>query len=85
MINQALMCGTPIVSFNVGGSIDLVVTGETGFNCGIPSVESLLEGMTYLAKLTDFESSMLRESCRRIALKSLSVERFIEKFNQIIS
>lgn len=85
MINQALMCGTPIVSFNVGGSIDLVVTGETGFNCGMPSVESLLEGMTYLVKLTDFKSSMLRESCRRIALKSLSVERFIEKFNQIIS
>ena len=85
MINQSLMCGTPVVSFNVGGSIDLVVTGRTGYNCGIPSVESLLKGMKYIVGLNDSENFMLRRTCRKFALEKLSVERFVDKFNHIIS
>lgn len=84
MINQSLMCGTPLVSFNVGGSIDLVVTGQTGYNCGIPSVASLLQGLNYMINLTYSESLSLHDSCRRFALERLSVEVFINKFSQIV-
>lgn len=31
MINQSIMCGTPVVSFEMGVALDLVITGQTGY------------------------------------------------------
>jgi glycosyltransferase involved in cell wall biosynthesis len=41
MINEAQMCGLPVVAFNIGVAPDLLINGVTGFVCETANVQQL--------------------------------------------
>lgn len=84
MINQSLMCGTPVVSFNIGVSIDFVRTGVSGYNCGCPSVFSLKKGIEYMLERSTEQRSIMNENCREFALKNLCIDKFVSDFKNIL-
>jgi glycosyltransferase involved in cell wall biosynthesis len=43
MINESMMCGTPVVSFNVGVTDDLIVNGFSGYKAPIYDSRSMAE------------------------------------------
>jgi glycosyltransferase involved in cell wall biosynthesis len=45
MINQSIMCGTPVVSFEMGVALDLVKNGETGYRAKIKDSVDLAQGI----------------------------------------
>ena len=85
MINESLMCGTPVVAFEVGGAFDLVHSGITGYRAEIKSAESLAAGIEYVLHLSVEEEETMAKQCREIALKYCSPKVQVNSFNKMFS
>lgn len=72
MVNQCLMCGTPVVAFKTGVAIDIVKTGITGYLAKYNDTNDFFQGMSYLYEYADKKS--LRKSCRQFALNLFSLD-----------
>lgn len=85
MINQSVMCGTPVVAFEMGVAYDLVITGETGYCAKLGDAKDLAYGMKYLLSLEKNEIWKIKNNCRSFGLKLCSpqvqVKQFVECFN----
>lgn len=84
---ESMACGTPTVSFRVGGVPDLVRPCVTGYLAEPESAEDLSQGIVQLLEdkpLRDY----LSQQCRQIALKEytleLQVQRHIKLYRQAI-
>lgn len=64
MINEALLCGTPVVSFEMGVAVDLVHTGLTGYRARLRDHDDLAEGLRRVLALSAAESEAMRARCR---------------------
>lgn len=69
MVNQAMMCGTPVVAFPVGVSLDLVKTDETGCLVEERTSKALAKGIEYLLDKGDKERELMSTNCRKLALR----------------
>ena len=65
MIPEALMCGTPVVAFDVGNAVDLIRDGETGYLVRSREPDDLAAGLAGL--LGHPEPERLRAACRDAA------------------
>lgn len=65
MIPEALMCGTPVVAFDVGYAVDLVHDGETGYVVRSREPGDLASALAEL--LRHPEPRRLRDACRAAA------------------
>jgi glycosyltransferase involved in cell wall biosynthesis len=45
MIPEAMLCGTPVVAFNMGGAPDLITSGQTGYLAGLRNASDLAIGV----------------------------------------
>jgi glycosyltransferase involved in cell wall biosynthesis len=84
MINQSIMSGTPVVSFEMGVSLDLVITGETGYRAKIKDSNDMAQGIYNILKLNSDDYNKLSIKCRELALKLYSPEAWIEIFENLI-
>ena len=84
---ESLACGTPIVSFGVGGVPDVVRPGITGYLAEPENVEDLRNGIVQLLEDHRLRERM-SENCRAIALKEyrleLQVERYMNLYSQLV-
>lgn len=85
MINQSLMCGTPVVSFEMGVALDLVINGITGYKARLKDSEELAKGIGDILKLDEDAYGDLASNCRRIALNEFSLSSQLRGFKQIFS
>lgn len=86
MIEESLACGTPSVSFDVGGVSDLVRAGETGLLAPPESVSEFAAALHRLLTEDAWRES-LRRRCREIAEKEFSIElqarRYLALFESV--
>jgi len=84
---ESMACGTPMVSFEVGGVTDLVRPGITGYLAKPENAQDLSRGIVQLLEDEPVRVQMGRQ-CRAIALKEFSLdlhlERHIELYNSIL-
>ncbi|MBD2096309.1 glycosyltransferase family 4 protein [Trichocoleus sp. FACHB-591] len=87
VLQESMACGTPLVSFKVGGIPDLVRPGQTGYLAEPNNVEDFCNGIIQLLEdkaLRDYMS----QKCRAIALQEYSLElqakRYIELYEKIL-
>lgn len=85
MINQSIMCGTPVVAFEMGVSLDLVITGETGYLAKLKDSQDLAKGIFEILKLDKGKYDKLSENCRGLALKCCSSGSQIDEIERIIN
>ena len=83
MINQSIMCGTPVVSFEMGVSPDLVITGKTGYMAKLKDSKDLAQGIFEILSLTDDNFNEMSDNCRKLALKVCSPEVQIGSFENL--
>ncbi|MBS2211494.1 glycosyltransferase [Carboxylicivirga mesophila] len=69
MINQALMTGTPVVSFEMGVALDLVEHYQTGYLAKWADADDLSEGIKYLVNLSEEARAEMRQRCREKAIE----------------
>ncbi len=87
VLQESMSCGTPMVSFNVGGVPDLVRHGITGYLAQPENIKDFCNGIINL-----FEDNKLREQmsqkCREIILSEypleLQAQRYIELYQYAV-
>lgn len=87
VLQESMACGTPMVSFDVGGVSDLVRPGVTGYLVPPEDIEEFSQGILEL-----LEDHALRQrlshNCRTIALAEypleLQAQRYIALYRQLL-
>lgn len=85
MINQSIMTGTPVVSFKMGVSEDLVRTGETGYLSKLKDSFDLAKGIESILFLDDNKHEQMCLNSRNLALNNYSFKVSSEKIMDLIS
>jgi len=85
MINESIICGTPVVSFEMGGALDLVHTGKTGYRANFASSEDLAAGIEYVLTLPEEKEREMSICCREYGLKYCSPKSQVDSFNTLFS
>lgn len=87
MVNQAIMCGTPVVGFEMGALLDLVKGRNTGLCAEYKDSHSLALCINEIYKLFKYDSVRYDEmccTCRTIGLSLLSKRAQLELLNTSI-
>jgi glycosyltransferase involved in cell wall biosynthesis len=74
VLQESMACGTPMVSFKIGGVPDLVRPNITGYLAAPEDALDLRDGIVQLLNNRNLLSHM-RQQCRSIALAEYSLER----------
>lgn len=82
MINQALMCGTPVVAFDIGTACDLV-NNKTGYLAKYLDVNDFSTGILQLISLSDEEKSSMSVQCRDAAIATSSYQAFYNQISKV--
>lgn len=81
---ESLFCGVPVVSFDVGGSSDIVVHKETGWLATPYKPEDLTEGIEWCVTHKKQLSLNCLEKSRKDFDKKIILDRNIELFSNLI-
>jgi glycosyltransferase involved in cell wall biosynthesis len=85
MVNQAIMSGLPVVSFDVGVAKDLVLNGETGYKAKYMDVQEFAKGLYELLSLDTISYEQYKCNCRALALKLTSYKAGIKKYQELFN
>jgi glycosyltransferase involved in cell wall biosynthesis len=76
---ESMACGTPMVSFDVGGVSELVRPGVTGYLAAPENVHDFRGGILELLE-KDRMLDQMRQRCREIAVKEYPVELQVQSY-----
>jgi glycosyltransferase involved in cell wall biosynthesis len=84
MINQSLMCGTPVVSFEMGIAIDLVINNKTGYRVKLKDSKALAQAMYDVLSMNDPDYLIMKDNCRKLALELYQPEVNFKNWTNIL-
>lgn len=88
VLQESMACGTPAVSFNIGGVPDLVRPGITGYLAHPEDTTDFCSGIVKLLG-DDVQRQQLGENCYRIALEeyslALQAKRYQSLYQQVLA
>jgi glycosyltransferase involved in cell wall biosynthesis len=79
------MCGTPVVAFEMGVALDLVITGYTGYRAKLGDVNDLANGIQNIINLNSDQYNTIAQNCRAHALELCNPFKQIEKLNKLFN
>lgn len=82
VLQESMACGTPMVSFKVGGVPDLVRHGITGYLAVPEDAEDLGKGIMQLLEDQNLRDRMSQQ-CRAIAVEEYSLELQAQRYIQL--
>jgi glycosyltransferase involved in cell wall biosynthesis len=85
MINQAILCGIPVVSFEMGVAPDLVINGQTGYMVPVGDTRGMAEKIDTILRLEDTEYQKMSEKCRNTGLLKCNPEIQAEEYIRLFS
>ena len=85
MINESVMCGTPVVSFNIGVAEDLVVEGISGYKATLYNTDELADGMFNVLNRSSDSHRKLVESTKAIAMQKTEKKVVVNEFIKVVS
>ena len=84
---ESLACGTPVVSFKVGGVPDYVRPGSTGYLAELENAEDFAQGIVQLIEDDSLRHYMSQE-CRKLILQEYALElcaqRHIDLYRRLL-
>ena len=83
MVNQAMSCGTPVVSFEMGTALDVVKGRDTGYCAKLRDPFDFAKGISHIFNLSENEYAELRSRCRKVALDLTSEVAFFNNFMSV--
>ena len=83
MVNQSLSCGTPVVAFNIGTALDMILHENTGYCAQLRDAADFAQGINNIYQSTQEEYQAMCEECRHVAIKKTSEEAFVREFQRI--
>jgi glycosyltransferase involved in cell wall biosynthesis len=87
VLQESMTCGTPMVSFDIGGVSDLVRHDITGYLAKPEDIQDFSNGIIQLLEDDQLRQNMSK-NCRAIAISEYSLElqakRYIELYEQVL-
>ncbi len=83
MVNESVMCGTPVVSFEMGVAKDLAIEGQTGFLAALGDSRSLADALQRFLSLDSQARLTMADECRSLAMRLLTPEAHVTAFEQL--
>ena len=83
MVNQSIMCGTPVVSFDSGTAIDVIYNGRSGFKVPLKDTKAFGDAIRQLFLMSDVEFDALRVTTREVALQWNSPLAFVKQVENV--
>lgn len=84
MINQAIMSGLPVVSFEMGVAPDLVISNNTGYIAKNKDINDLAKGINSILELSNEDYQIISNNCRNLALQLLNWNNYIKQISTLI-
>ncbi|AKG20954.1 glycosyltransferase family 4 protein [Calothrix sp. 336/3] len=88
VLQESMACGTPMVSFKIGGVPDLVRSGITGYLATPEHADDFCNGIVELLEDDKLRQQMSR-NCRKIACAEYPIElqaqRYIKLYQELLS
>ena len=84
MINEAVISGLPVISFDIGVAKDLIVNKINGYIINKISYIGLANSIKRFLNLKDQDIKKMKKNSRLIGVKKLSLKKHITTFNQIL-
>ena len=84
MINEAMMCGLPVLAFDNGVARDLI-TQQTGCIAELKNVHELSAAIGRFALMPDDELVAFQEASRNNALQCITIENQLREFKILLS
>lgn len=84
MVNQSIMCGTPVICYDNGTAIDVITDGKSGFKVQTGHTEELYKALKRAYEMNDDEYTQLCENSRCIAVKHNSIDSVGQRYEAII-
>lgn len=85
MVNQAIMCGTPVVAFNQGTAMDFVINGKTGYKAKTKDYKELGSAMLKIINLKREDYLQMSLNCAAIGKKESSYQSVSKKWFEVIN
>jgi glycosyltransferase involved in cell wall biosynthesis len=85
MINQSIMCGTPVVAFEMGAALDFVGNGKTGFRATLGDCNELAAGLKEIILMDTKAKERMDLNCTEMSLNLLQTHQIAAQFKMIIS
>lgn len=82
VIMESMACGTPAVTFNVGGISDLIDHKINGFMANPFNVSELAEGLSW-ALLNDSRSNDISNMCRKKIIENFDLKIIAHKYKNL--
>jgi glycosyltransferase involved in cell wall biosynthesis len=84
MINQAMMSGRPVISFEMGVALDLVIDGMTGHKVPVSDTDEMARRIASIIQSDELTLATLSETCRKVALTKCDPVRQMCELETII-
>ena len=84
MINQSVLCGTPVVSFNMGVAKDLVINDTSGYIAKVGDSSDLAYGIKKILDLSTKDYLDLSNKTRDLGLKKCSTSVCMKEWEKIL-
>ncbi len=82
---ESLMCGTPVIGFNIGGIPDMVENNVDGVLCEKQDADSLLKGIiTFFDNQDSFDRNKIREKAVKKYDESIQADNYIALYKSIL-
>ncbi len=81
IMTESMACGTPVITFDLGSTKEIIKNGKTGFVIpflkanGEKNIEGLIEAIERIGEIK-------REDCREWVEKNFSIERMIKNYEK---
>ena len=82
VLQESMACGTPMVSFRIGGVPDLVRPGITGFLAPPEDTDQFCRSIVELLA-DDATRQQMKKNCRHIALEEYTLELQAKRYKQL--
>ncbi|MBD2107742.1 glycosyltransferase [Nodosilinea sp. FACHB-13] len=82
VLQESMACGTPMVSFDIGGVSDLVRPGITGYLAQAENVDDFCKGIIDLLD-DDVKRQAMGKNCRHIALEEYSLDLQAKRYSHL--
>lgn len=78
MVNQSIMCSTPVVCYNIGTAIDVIENGVSGYKSDKLDSSNLAENIGKVFSLSETDYRKLRGTTHEKAMEMNSLKSFAE-------
>jgi len=85
MVNESLMCGVPVIAFEMGVAVGLIKNGIHGYQVKLKDSNEFAKCILKFFKQTEQKRQEMSENCRNLALETNSYEKQIQTFQKIIN